>query len=150
MQLRVFTIPLHAGDDHQDDMNRFLRSHRVLSVDKRFTDSPGQACWTFCVEYLEQGGAAGNGRPVGKIDYREKLSPEDFAVYDRLRQLRKGMAEAEKQPPFVLFTNDQLAQMVERKVKTLQAMGEIEGIGPARLTKYGDAFVKLLAEAWPK
>ena len=38
MQLRVFSIPLHAGDEHQDDMNRFLRSHRVLSVDKRFTD----------------------------------------------------------------------------------------------------------------
>lgn len=150
MQLRVFSIPLHAGDEHQDDMNRFLRSHRVLSVDKRFTDAPGQACWTFCVEYLEHGSPGSNGRPMAKVDYRDKFSPEDFGVFDKLRQLRKSMAEAEKQPPFVLFTNEQLGQMVERRVTTLQAMGEIEGIGPARLSKYGEAFVRLLVEAWPK
>jgi superfamily II DNA helicase RecQ len=149
MQLRVFTVPLHAGDEHHEELNRFLRSHCVLSVDKRFTDAIGQPCWTFCVEYAEPA-KNGDPKPIGKIDYREKLSPEDFAVYDKLRQLRKQMAEAENQPPFVLFTNDQLAQMVKRRVKSLQAMGEIEGIGPARLSKYGDAFLKVLLEVLPE
>jgi superfamily II DNA helicase RecQ len=147
MQLRVFTIPLRAGHEHQDDMNRFLRSHRVLSVDKRFTDAPGQACWTFCVEYLDRGtGENGNGKGAPKIDYKERLSPKDFAVYDKLRQLRKRLAEEEKVPPFALFTNEQLAQMVERKVTTIKAMEEIDGIGPARISKYGETFVKVLQE----
>ena len=153
MQLRVFTIPLHAGDEHQEDMNRFLRSHRVLTVDKRFADSPGQSCWTFCVEYLEHathGHGNGNGRSAPKVDYKERLNPKDFTIYDKLRQLRKQISDEEKVPPFALFTNQQLAQMVENKVKTVQAMGEIDGIGPGRTSKYGESFVKVLKEELPE
>ena len=38
-----------------------------------------------------------------------------------------------------MFTNEQLAQIVQRRVDTLAALGEIEGVGPARLARYGAA-----------
>ncbi len=149
MQLRVFTIPLHAGDEHQEEMNRFFRSHRVLSIDKRFTDTPAQPCWTFCAEYLEHGSQGSSQRKSApKVDYKERLDPKNFAIYDKLRQLRKRLSDEENVPPFALFTNEQLAQMVERKVTTVQSLEEISGIGPARTSKYGEAFVKVLQEAF--
>jgi superfamily II DNA helicase RecQ len=149
MQIRVFTLPLHASDELQEDLNRFLRGHRVVSVDKRFWDVPGQASWTFCVEYLD-GTREEGSKYTGKVDYKEVLNPSDFAVYSKLRDLRKRISDDEKVPPFVLFTNEQLAQMVQRRVTNLQAMDEIEGIGPSRLSKYGDPFVKLLQGESPE
>lgn len=32
MQIRVFTIPALAGQEMQEEMNKFLRGHRVMEV----------------------------------------------------------------------------------------------------------------------
>ena len=42
---------------------------------------------------------------------------------------------------YVVFTNEQLAAMVTRKVTTLGEMGGIEGVGEGRLAKYGERFL---------
>ena len=82
-------------------------------------DQGADSFWSFCVDYLEsRSGADPGGRTFsgrGKIDYREVLSPEDFAVFARLRQLRKEIAQADAVPVYTIFTNDQLAQMVQSR-----------------------------------
>ncbi len=72
------------------------------------------------------------------------LSERDFAQFAELRNLRKALAEREGLPAYALFTNEQLAEMVRRRVDSVAAMGKIEGVGPARLEKYGEAFVQAL------
>jgi superfamily II DNA helicase RecQ len=47
-----------------------------------------------------------------KIDYREKLSPEDFDVFSKIREIRKQLAAADSVPVYTICTNEQLAQMV--------------------------------------
>lgn len=42
MQMHFFTIPAAGGPDASDDLNRFLSSHCILSLDQQFvTDGPG-------------------------------------------------------------------------------------------------------------
>ena len=36
MQIRIFIIPIKNVDHSEIEMNRFLRSHRVLAVKKEF------------------------------------------------------------------------------------------------------------------
>ena len=48
------------------------------------------------------------------MDYKEILKSEDFAVFARLRDLRKEIAQAEAVPVYTVFTNEQLAQLVDR------------------------------------
>jgi hypothetical protein len=36
MQLKFFVIPIKSNDGTAEEMNRFLRGHRVLAVEKRF------------------------------------------------------------------------------------------------------------------
>ena len=43
--------------------------------------------------------------------------------------MRKELAEKEGVPAYALFTNEQLAEMVQRRVGSLTAMKEIEGVG---------------------
>ena len=38
MQFRFFVIPIKSNDDAAEEMNRFLRGHRVLAVEKRFME----------------------------------------------------------------------------------------------------------------
>jgi len=78
------------------------------------------------------------------VDYKEVLNEVDFAVFARLRELRKTLAEKEAVPPYAVFTNEQLAAMVTQKSDSLTALGQIEGVGASRLEKYGPAFLEFL------
>lgn len=146
MQLKITAIPADGPEEMVEELNKFLRSHRVLSVERRLVETGGSAYWAVCVEYLERGGegggAGGNGRRG--VDYREVLSEADFAVFAKLRELRKGLAEKEGVPPYSVFTNEQLAAMVTARADSLAALGKIDGIGQARLEKYGTAVLGLL------
>jgi superfamily II DNA helicase RecQ len=88
----------------------------------------------------EQSGKA--GKP--KIDYKEVLSPDDFAIYSKLREWRKKASEAEAVPVYAVFTNEQLAKIVEKKVQTKAALLEIEGVGESRVNKYADEILGII------
>ena len=93
MQLRFFQIPVGGDDSASDELNRFLRTHRVLQVDRQLVSREGGASWAVCVEYLvgeaDEKKSRSSVSERKKIDYREVLSEEDFAVFARLRALRK-------------------------------------------------------------
>ena len=134
------TDPGSAGDE----LNGFLRTTRVIAVEKHLLGSGVDARWAVCVEYLD--GAPGARPAGGKIDYKEVLSAEDFAVYAKLREHRKRTSEREAIPAYAVFTNEQLAAIAQRRPQSREALQAIEGIGAAKTEKYGDAFLAIVAE----
>jgi superfamily II DNA helicase RecQ len=71
-------------------------------------------------------------------------SQAEFDVFSNLRQLRKDMAQAEAVPVYALFTNEQLAQMVQRRCRTKSDLLGIEGVGEAKVEKYSDRLLPIL------
>jgi superfamily II DNA helicase RecQ len=147
MQLRFFTIPVRGGEETADELNQFLGSQRILAVDRSFVQDGANSAWALCVSYEPAEGRPQTGKR-GKVDYREVLSEQDFAIFARLRSLRKELADSEGIPAYALFTNEQLAEMVQRRVQTATALREISGVGEARVEKYGESFLHLLCEAF--
>jgi superfamily II DNA helicase RecQ len=147
MQLKLFILPVKNVAAAEVEMNAFLRSHRVLAVKKEFVPDGENSFWTFCVEYMDAPMAMTSVGGKPKVDYKEVLKPEEFERFSRLRDWRKGVAEKEALPVYAVLTNEQLAQMVQKQVTTKTALKEIEGVGEARIAKYGDALVGLLAAA---
>lgn len=45
MQQKVFTVPLLGGDEANEELNRYLRGQRVVSVDKEFCEVGGVGYW---------------------------------------------------------------------------------------------------------
>lgn len=147
MAFRFFVIPIHLDGDAEAQLNAFLASHKVLSIDRRWVDQGSQSFWSFCVDYLPSAKTSKEAVRVeqrDRVDYKEKLAPEQFRVFAALRELRKEIAQAEAVPVYTIFTNEQLAQMVTSKVTSKTALEKIDGVGEARVGKYGERFVELL------
>jgi superfamily II DNA helicase RecQ len=151
MAFAFFTVPIQDGGQAEAEVNAFLRTHKVLAVDRRWVEQGASSFWCFCVDYLD-GPVPGFGalRTGGraKVDYKEVLTPEQFAVFARLRDLRKEMAQAEAVPVYTIFTNEQLAQMVQTRAASKAALEQIAGVGDARVEKYGPRVLELLNAAW--
>lgn len=138
MQFNTFYIPMGDEGRAQDELNAFLRAKRVLAVEKAFT---GQG-WTFCVEWMEGGKTGLRSKP--KVDYREVLSPEEFALFSRLRDKRKELSQRDGVQVYTIMTNEQLAEVVKQNITEPSSLTQIEGIGAARIEKYGSDLLTVL------
>ncbi len=74
-------------------------------------------------------------------------SAVDTDLFDRLRALRREIADSEKVPAYVVFSDAVLRDMARRVPKTEQDLLSISGIGYAKLERYGARFLDLLRDA---
>lgn len=64
-------------------------------------------------------------------------SSVDPQLFERLRQLRKELAEEEGVAPFVIFHDKTLRTIAGHRPMTLSALREISGIGEVKVERYG-------------
>lgn len=144
MQIKIFTIPVVADDRDVEELNLFLRSHKIIDVRRELTQANDNNCWTFCVTYLPetniQPTAKTDGKRADKIDYKEVLAPEVFERFARMRKLRKEIADSEAVPAYAVFTDAELAEIAKLDVLDTANMLKIPGIGKKKVEKYGNAF----------
>ena len=129
-----------------DELNAFLRSHRIINVEKKLIDSERGTGWVFLVEHGSEGGKNSSQSSSGRVDYREILTAAEYALFDKLRGLRKEIADKSGIPVYAVFTNDQLSVMVKKPPKALKDLLLIAGVGEARVKQYGEAFINLFKE----
>ena len=143
MKYKFFAIPARNPTAAEDDLNAFCGSHRVTFIDKHLVADGADSFWSVCVSWLDDEAApsiSASTRNKPAIDYKEVLSPTDFSLYLELRNFRKELAEQKNVPPYALFTNDQLATMIQQRVGSKSALQNIPGVGKSRIDKYGEAF----------
>lgn len=133
MQIRIFTLSVNSTEDEQETMNRFLRSHRIIEVRQQYDESRG--VWSFAVSYV--GGEMLLPQKADKIDYKEVLTPEQFAAFCTLRERRKAIAKDENVPAYAIFTDKELAEIAKLKELSVATMQSVKGINSGRLEKFG-------------
>ncbi|MBA3891709.1 MAG: HRDC domain-containing protein, partial [Gemmatimonadaceae bacterium] len=89
------------------------------------------------------------GRVPSPADQAEApaLNPHDEQLLVRLRALRSELARADKVPAYVIFPDRTLAEMAVRKPRSEHALGEIRGVGPTKLERYGARFLEVVRSA---
>lgn len=145
-----FLVPAEGGDAEQR-LRDFLRQRAVLKIEQRFVDRPEGAFWAYAVHYDEGSmakGLAPAGRLLGKdrVDYQKVLSEGDFALYVKLRDWRRELAEKEGLPPFSIFHNAAMAAIAQARPRTAVELQQIEGIGSGKVERYAEAVLQLVAE----
>lgn len=141
-QFKTFLLPDTPDPEAELDLNSFLRAHRVVDVQK----AHGAKGWLFCVEWLDGQLEGPRGlKYQERVDYMKELEPKVFAVFSRLRVVRKELAREAGVPPFGVATDAQLAEMAKLEKPTLAGIGKVDGFGESRLKAYGAKLLEALA-----
>ncbi|KRE95285.1 ATP-dependent DNA helicase [Nocardioides sp. Soil774] len=69
----------------------------------------------------------------------------DEALFERLREWRLARASADSVPAFVVFTDATLQLIAEHAPADEKGLRAISGVGPGKLTKYGDEVLALVS-----
>ena len=70
----------------------------------------------------------------------------DPALVGALRRLRIDLAREQHVPPYIVFPDRTLVELAVRRPRSLDALGEVHGLGPARLDRYGERLLALLRD----
>ena len=148
MQFKIFHIAVSGDGEAEEEFNKFLRSHRIITVHRELARTASGTFWCFCVEYIDNVAQTSATFPPQKkgerIDYKDVLSESDFVIFSKIRDLRKELAMAESIPVYTICTNEHLSQMVQNRCSTLSSLQQISGFGEAKIQKYGKRFLELL------
>ncbi|WP_236205386.1 DNA helicase RecQ [Pseudomonas tohonis] len=69
---------------------------------------------------------------------------EEREQWEALRALRRKLAEEHSVPPYVIFPDATLLEMLRSKPGTLAEMARVSGVGARKLERYGEAFLEVL------
>jgi ATP-dependent DNA helicase RecQ len=81
----------------------------------------------------------------GRKSYNSENKANNL-LWEALRHCRKSLAEENNVPPFVIFHDATLMEMMERQPETQQQFLQLSGVGESKLEKYADAFLKTISE----
>ncbi len=139
MQIQLFTIPIGDNSTALQEMNAFLRGNKILEVQNQLISNENGAYWCFCIRYIEQPTKQPDGK--NKIDYREVLDEATFQRFSKLREIRKKAASDEGVSAFVVFTDEELAELAKLEMITEASMSKIKGIGDKKVARFGKYFI---------
>ena len=70
----------------------------------------------------------------------------DAALFERLRVLRKRLADEAEVPPYVVFSDAALRDMCAKLPRTPDGFLDVSGVGEKKLARYGEAFLKEISD----
>lgn len=141
MQIKLFTIPVGDGGSALAEMNTFLRGNKILEVENQLVNNEHGAYWCFCVRYIEKSFVPSSEmKRAGKVDYREKLSDEAFKRFSKFREVRKQIAAERGLSAFIVFSDEELAELAKLDEITEKTMLGIKGIGEKKVEQYSKYF----------
>ena len=145
VKLKVFTLQFASGTFDDAPLREFIADKEVISFCEHFFVHEATPYLTLIVAYrmMEKDGPR---RSRTKPDPRAELQAEEKQAYDALRVWRAERAKAEGIPPYMIASNKQLATMIKMRARSLTALRRIEGIGEAKIAKYGEEILQLLAD----
>jgi superfamily II DNA helicase RecQ len=83
-------------------------------------------------------------RPAGSAPAITLVADGD--LFQRLRALRRALADAEGVPAYIVFSDAVLARMAAERPTDEAGLLAVAGVGPAKLARYGQAFLRVLCE----
>ncbi|WP_187367786.1 MULTISPECIES: RecQ family ATP-dependent DNA helicase [Enorma] len=71
---------------------------------------------------------------------------DDAELFERLRALRRSLAQERGVPPYIVCSDKTLRGLCRRRPATREELLDVPGIGEAKASEYGEAFLQAIAE----
>lgn len=146
-QYMTFFISPFSEPSSSAELNNFLKSHRIINVEKRLIDGERCTGCFFLVEYTELEGGKSAYKMSSKVDWWNVFNPSQFAVYDFLRKTRKEIGDKTEIPLHGILSNEQLALMAQNPPKTKEDFLKIKGVNEQKYKQFGEIFLSAIQKA---
>ena len=73
------------------------------------------------------------------------IDPVAAPLFEALRAHRLALAKDQGLPPYVIFHDSTLLEMARAKPRSLREMEQLSGVGRAKLDRYGEGFLRVIA-----
>lgn len=90
------------------------------------------------------GKSGGEGK---KRKNKYQIKEEQTLLWDALRACRKQLADEQGVPPYMIFHDATLMEMMEYQPTDQEQLLKVSGVGESKLEKYGDEFLKVIIES---
>ena len=94
-----------------------------------------------------------SSKSARKEKQRKRAIKENFPsgssqeqLFNQLRSCRQQLARIEKVPPYIIFNDVTLIEMVNKRPATPEEFSALTGVGAVKLERYGAIFLDLLQE----
>ena len=76
-----------------------------------------------------------------------QLGEAEQRLLGSLKALRTSIAREEQVPPYIVFSDRTLAELAVKRPRSLSAFGNVRGVGPMKLERYGQRFLEAISGA---
>jgi len=74
----------------------------------------------------------------------QEIPASDKALWEDLRQHRRALAQTQGVPPYVIFHDATLMEMLRLRPLSLASLATVPGVGERKLAAYGESFLAIL------
>ena len=122
---------------HQGLVGETTDGYRILKLNKRSWD---------ILRNRSQVKIAVNKQGKNNVVAYNPRKAEAELLFEKLRALRKQVADKQSVPPYVIFADSSLRLMAQLRPKTLEAFAKLSGINEHKAKQYGDIFISTILE----
>jgi ATP-dependent DNA helicase RecQ len=76
----------------------------------------------------------------------DAMDPENERLFMALKALRRGLAEAAAVPPYVIFSDKTIEDIVAKRPRTVEELHDVYGIGAVKAERYGEFIVQTIRD----
>jgi superfamily II DNA helicase RecQ len=136
------------GGFNDDEVREFLKDKEVISITDFHFVKNDVPYLTFILRYFPhraevESKTTGKEKREQDDDWKKLLTEADMGLFNILRDWRSQRCKKDGVPPYILFTNLQLAMIVKKRPQSLAELTQIDGIGKGKAQKYGDEVLSI-------
>ncbi len=142
MQIKIYSIPVFGDTALEEEVNRFLRGHRVLQVERHFCDDNG-GYWAIFIEYADYAPNSAPANRKDKADVTREMNEEEKQRFEYFRKIRRDIAQQKSIPAYMVFTDAELAILAKEPELREDSAKSVKGVAPSRLNEYVKYFYEV-------
>ena len=131
---------MRAGEASCDDLNQFMKSHKIIRVTDNFVSDGANSGYHFLVEYAQNEGAENSKK--ARVDYRAMLKTDsEKELFDKLKELRSAICKKEKLVgAYIVCKDEHLYAMVQNPKMTQEEIAALPHSGNIKIADLAPTF----------
>ena len=155
--LKIVTLPFDdkVKEFEQEKLEKVLKDVQIVKYQAELVKIEGKYYWTAFVECeklekinknSEKNNFTENGKEFKETNknYMEYLTEDEMELYKILKEWRAGEAQLLGYPPYIIASNQLLANIAKTNPKNMEELSQLKGMGKRKIRDYGEEILLIL------